>query len=504
MKKFTICIAVITLLLFTLTTKAQMKLPPLTFEKGAARISGFIRCDKPVEGLTLKVVVKDIFQEQPDFYSTRVLTDGSFRLTIPLATNNALASMLFSSDSANYAPGMLLELSQTKETLINAVLKDGQVSSQTSGALNLTTDDRAGYPEAVFKFDTAEGELSGVAPTAYDMPLADYVTWQWDSILPKRISYALETVRLSPGMRTFLVNALRMRYASGRMFTYVEDARRRYKRTVQDPPVSYYSFLKTINLNPETALYETNYYPVFMKRFLKIKAFGIPPVSDMPVTTWIQNVKMKVEKTIGTKEQTFYDVLALYAYLNDNRTLSVRQKQNIAAYYTGKRKGMGTALLNHYAGMDSIFKNNKHDLRFNATPRVGNQKVMDEILSKYPGKTVLVDIWGTWCQPCMVAHKAMAGIKDELRKQGIVFVYLADTSSPVEKWRNKATEIGDEHYYLTRPQINAIFAQYKERSNPYPFYLIFDKQHKLIQKFAGFPGTETIVKVLQGLPGVNQ
>lgn len=483
-------------MMVALDLNAQTSLPPLKFEQGSALISGSIHYDKPVYGLTLVVAVKNIFKEQPDFYSTSVQPDGSFSLTIPLMTNNAFGSIIFKNESDYYPPGSLIGLSQTKDTHINAMLKDGKVNTSISGGLNLTEGDRLGYPEAISRFDTAQGELSGVGNTFYDMPLTEYVTYQCDSIFPKRINYAMENISLSPGMRTFLIDALRIHWASGRMFFYKEDAKRRFNRIVQEPPLSYYSFLRDLNLNPETALYETNYYPEFMKRFLKVAAFGISPIADLPINTWIQNTKIKVEKTIGTQGQSFYDVLALYAYLNDNILLSAYQKQNISTYYIREKKGMGTALLKHYALMDSIHNRNHSDLRFNITPNVNDQTLLDTILSRYPGKTVLIDVWGTWCQPCIIAHKAMSAIKDDLKKRGVVFVYLADTSSPKQLWRDKAQEIGDEHYYLTRKQVSTIFRRFKEDSYPYPFYLIFDKTHKLKQKFSGFPGVERIKQAL--------
>lgn len=470
-------------------------LPPIQFEKGNAAVSGTVQSDMPEKQLTLQVVVKSPFKEQPDFYSTPIKKDGSFSLTIPMETNNTLCSMAITGDDAPYVFG-LVGLSQNKGTHLSVIAKNNKVTAQISDILGLTSTERLAYGEALERFESVPAELTGLGSSAYQWPLTKYIKWQTDSILPERIHYALKTFSFTPGVKEFLTNAFAIQYTNGRMFYYKQDAQKHYNVTVQDPPLSYYSFIQRLKLAPNEALYESYNYPKFMSRLLKIPAFGISKIGDTPVKTWIASVKNKIEKTIGVQTQSFYDVLALYAYLNDYKTLSKHQINNISAYYTGNNKGMGTVLLNHYAVTESTYESNETNLHINKTPQVNDSKIIDAILAKYKGKTVLIDIWGTWCQPCLIAHAAMEGIKADLRKKDIIFVYLADTSSPKQQWLDKIKEIGDEHYYLTKQQIGSIFKLYKEPSYPYPFYLIFDKDHKLKQKFTGFPGTEVIEQAL--------
>lgn len=475
--------------------EAQTLFPSLIFQKGNAAISGKVLNAQQGEQLTLQVVVRSLFKEQPDFYRALVKKDGTFSLTVPMETNNGVCSMAFTGDDAPYLLG-LVGLSQTTPTRLDITIKDGKMTSaQVSDFLSLPEKERLAVGEAIIRFDTPPHELRGIGSPAYEKSLQDYVKWQLDSILPQRVHYALEPFSFSPGLKSFLDNMLRIHYISGRMFFYKKDAEK-YNKTVQEPPLSYYSFLRNMNLGQETNLYAVEYYPQFMSRFLKVPAFGIPPIADSPVKSWVESVKGKVEGTIGVQKLEFYNLLALYAYLNDNQTLSEQQKNNISAYYTGKLEGMGKALLGHYAVMDSIYGNAQSTLHINKTPETSASNVLNTILSRYAGKPVLVTLWGTWCQPCMLAHKEMSKLKPELRKKGIVFVYLADASSPKQTWMDKVKEIGDEHYYLTKEQVEAIFTHYKEVSQPYPFYLVFDEKHQLKQKFAGFSGADAIEQSL--------
>lgn len=478
-----------------LALNAQQLLPPLKFKTGQATVSAHFSSDNPQETLTLHVVVKSPFKEQPDFYSVPLTKESTASSSIPLETENALCSMAITGREEPYVIG-LAGLSQTTATHLNITDKNGALTVTVTDLLKITEQERWSFAKANDRFNAATPGLTGLDREAYKKTLPDYVKWQMDSILPQRIQYASGKLTFTPALKHFLSNSLRIQYASGRMFFYKQDAARHFKMTVPEPPLSYYSFLQHLDLAPEQSLYETNFYPKFMTRFLKIPAFNIPPIGDSPVKTWIEAVKKNVSKATGTQKPSFYDILAIYAYLNDSQPLSEQQKVNISNYYTGEKAAMGTALLHYYAMKDSIESNVRPVLHIQPAPKVNDGDLLQAILSNYAGKTVLVDIWGTWCQPCLMAHKAMAATKAKLMKQGVVFVYLADTSSPKQKWLEIIKEIGGEHYYLTRNQVNAIFNQYDEKTNPYPFYLIFDQAHKLKQKFAGFPGTEAIEQAL--------
>ena len=70
---------------------------------------------------------------------------------------------------------------------------------------------------------------------------------------------------------------------------------------------------------------------------------------------------------------------------------------------------------------------------------------MDSIIYEYKGKSILVDLWATWCAPCLDAmtanEKSFAGDK----RGNIVILYITDSTSLPEKlWEQKIKLIEGE------------------------------------------------------------
>lgn len=122
--------------------------------------------------------------------------------------------------------------------------------------------------------------------------------------------------------------------------------------------------------------------------------------------------------------------------------------------------------------------------------KVAPKDILQTILSKYPGKAVLIDIWATWCGPCRAGHKALAPVKEQLAGKDIQFVYITSPSSPLSKWQEMIIDIPGEHYYLTQEQYKYILEKYE--SEGIPTYAIYNTKGEQTFKHIGFPGNDVI------------
>jgi thiol-disulfide isomerase/thioredoxin len=115
---------------------------------------------------------------------------------------------------------------------------------------------------------------------------------------------------------------------------------------------------------------------------------------------------------------------------------------------------------------------------------VAPDSILQTILAKYKGKTILIDIWATWCGPCKLGHEKMKPLKEELSNKDIVYIYLTSTTSKYDEWKKYITDISGEHYFLTEEQLNAIFKQLE--GTGYPTYAIYTSNGEKTISFTGF------------------
>ncbi|EIA08380.1 TlpA family protein disulfide reductase [Flavobacterium frigoris] len=106
----------------------------------------------------------------------------------------------------------------------------------------------------------------------------------------------------------------------------------------------------------------------------------------------------------------------------------------------------------------------------------GSQLPFQDVLKKHEGKTVVIEVWASWCGDCI---KAMPKIKElQANNPDVDFVFIS-MDKTAEKW-----EIGiDKHqlkgdHYMANDQMKGVFANSIDL-DWIPRYIIVDKTGKI-------------------------
>ena len=137
---------------------------------------------------------------------------------------------------------------------------------------------------------------------------------------------------------------------------------------------------------------------------------------------------------------------------------------------------------------------------------VGGKKTsLSDVLNKYKGKFIYLDIWASWCGPCVGGMPAALKLRKEYKGKNIAFVYFDSGDKVPETWRRaiekyKISEEGGDNYLITNID-NSKFVKEIGLSK-IPRMLIFDKTGKIIHLDAPRPGTPELKTILDSL--INQ
>ena len=118
-------------------------------------------------------------------------------------------------------------------------------------------------------------------------------------------------------------------------------------------------------------------------------------------------------------------------------------------------------------------------------------------LSDFKGKYVYVDIWATWCGPCVAEIPFLVELEKEFYDDNIVFLSVSvDNDVNKEKWKTmiKEKDMGGVQLFASGWN-SQIGNDYAISATGIPRFMLFDKEGNVMDTNAPRPSSEDIKKV---------
>lgn len=116
-------------------------------------------------------------------------------------------------------------------------------------------------------------------------------------------------------------------------------------------------------------------------------------------------------------------------------------------------------------------------------------KTFEELINQFKGKTVLIDMWGTWCGPCrkQIAEHSQA-IHEYFKDKDIQFLYVAnhDSHNP-ENWKKIISYQSIEGSHILANETLTQDIMSKSKGTGFPTYIILKKDGSYELSKAGYP-----------------
>lgn len=111
---------------------------------------------------------------------------------------------------------------------------------------------------------------------------------------------------------------------------------------------------------------------------------------------------------------------------------------------------------------------------------------LEECAQIFEGKKIYVDVWATWCQPCLKEFEHSEALVKLLEKKDIALLYISiDKQEKDEEWKERISFQKLEGHHIRTNEV--FYNQLLDIQQGVPLYLIIDEQGNILKRNAGKP-----------------
>jgi len=270
-----------------------------------------------------------------------------------------------------------------------------------------------------------------------------------------RLSVNWKDVALLPGLdasEQLLIDSLRAGEKMQPALPYTEENMKAWSRQLQ-PRIQKIRLLRSLSNNIHTA---DSLFPPAKADFVKLRFNDSRDVNEQ---------KLALEILLRSMHTPWCMAVAKNEYGRTEQKINEINKALAAESGSTTETPFGKPLLQTSFGA-SLFKVQglKADI------------FLAKLGQSYPGKAIIIDLWATWCGPCLSAMPHSKELEQASADLPVVFVYLCTISGSTEtKWKSKVAELKQPgQHFLIDQTLDAGLAKYFSFSG-YPGYAFINK-----------------------------
>ncbi len=190
------------------------------------------------------------------------------------------------------------------------------------------------------------------------------------------------------------------------------------------------------------------------------------------------------------KARFAYELSGIQLYLNDQLFYS---PDLLHAVYDLQTKYPTSTHFDFYKEKIEKLRNSletsSQDFR-NAKIIQANYNSFDNLLKRFEGKNILIDIWATWCHPCIEEFKHKAIIQPFIENDKIEMLFISiDKPQWEDRWRQsiKINELQGNHFRADKKFIEDMWSVIGDFKGAIPRYVLIDKEGKIFKSTAARP-----------------
>jgi len=229
--------------------------------------------------------------------------------------------------------------------------------------------------------------------------------------------------------------------------------------------------------------YKTNFVMFFSSHPSELKEY----MEEISQKKLLETIKTGFSESIWAADLIRTNII--FKKLDDYKLLTDEQLNETTKQFSNPVIIAKITEANNNLKKKILTQKSKRNFTVCKTPNVTPEKIVETILKKYRGKVVYLDLWATWCGPCLRNIADMKSLKESFKADSVVFVYITNETSPKNLWENLIPDIEGNHYRLTQTEWDVMSKNLNVTSIPHG--ILYNKTGDIVSpKIQGLTNTD--------------